>query len=268
MKITEHVKVFSTLFEFVDEARKHTGLMNDMWGGGLSMSAACDATLRGEPESSHKYKTAKEIIDKVDAAVHDRLRDDWVPSVAGAYPIVPDYLMGQVECMRARKPVESDIAPIKLVIELGYAAAATDDQVTRYGAALTALAMCMVEVRPVEFWVFDFSRFHYTDVLAAFKMDSTPISMAHCVVVTAQQYFARQMCLSYEHHIAKNYSSTAAFGGGAPSAARANKIRELLTLEDKDVLIQAGLVPDANLMRVDPVKWVHAQLEKQRHLEQ
>src|SRR5438046_5507292 len=81
-----------------------------------------------------------------------------VADCAGAYPIVPDYLMGMPDCMRRRTATDDDAAPIQIYVPVGSQATITAEQLRRRGCAILALTMALARVRPV-----DLSIIHYLE---------------------------------------------------------------------------------------------------------
>jgi hypothetical protein len=266
-------KRYMSVGELLDDTngvRPVSDVMNSGWAG--RYYTMHDAINYMQGGATHvEMKPALEIINKVDASFRDREVSAWQPSVCGAYPIVADYLMGLPESMRERKPQESDIAPIKLVIETSISSGVTERENMQRGAALAALVMRMAEMRPVELYFFYSGRFKKSNCTSSFmvKVDSTPVSLSH-VVASFSLTFCRQIVLSLAHKLASAPVSEAIFWGyGAPSldGVREKKLRELMGLVPPDIFIQGGYLPDAQLMGSDPVAWVHKQLEKQRAID-
>lgn len=225
--------------------------------GNVLFPKAMDRALNGASDS--ECRAARKLADKIDSSFRDREVSAWVPSVCGAYPIVPDYLIGMPENMRARRPVESDISPIKFVIEPTISQGVTIDQLNNRAAAIAALIMRTNEERPVELW---FSMVNDPggngDVYNFIRMESTPVSLAH-IVAAMTAPTVRELCMSgatYQRGL-RHYDGDNHMPGRAQT-------RRYMGLNPQDVLIQGGHLVDAALMERDPVQWVHRQLEKQR----
>lgn len=248
----------------------HTGY--DSWSKGHRLHASCDYVERGA--THEEMKPALALIDKVDASFRDRDIQVWTPSICGAYPIVADYLMGIPDSMRMRKPLDSDVSPIRLVIESAVSAGVSEEQLKKRGAALAALVMRMCEARPVELWVClaDCGNMGYrANTVYMARLNSTPVSMSETVAVLGSIQFMRIINFSLSNYVGQNsrYAGSGwAFGSPGPDGnERSKKMRKVMDLDPQDILIQAGFLPDASLLDSDPVAWVHKQLEKQRSLD-
>lgn len=265
-------KTYDSMSEFLNiAARGSMSLRSEFsWAGNRTLPDAIQYAKDGASSSSREYRMAEELINKVDASFRDREKETWMPSVAGAYPIVPDYLIGMPECMRARRPVESDIAPIRLIMEPLVSAGVGQDELANRGAAITALAMRMAEERPVELYALGCMYSRYTDYSFLVKVDSQPINLAQSIAVFASASFARMITFSWASAVSNNAVDANILWGlvRAPGAAREAAICKEFDLAPQDVVIQGGYLPDAMTMRNNPAEWVHRQLEKQRAVEE
>lgn len=78
----------------------------------------------------------------------------WESDVAGAFPSVPDFLAGVPECMRRKRFVAREYAPVKLYVCTSSSADIPHDALMRRGTAILALAMALQMTRPVELFTF------------------------------------------------------------------------------------------------------------------
>lgn len=262
------VKVFQCVGDMLRDCADAEDLNNgDQWSGGRKLPKACEYVMQGASES--ECREAKSLFDKIDASFRDRDNTAWMPSVCGAYPVVPEFLMGLPENMRARRPVESDVSPIRLCVEVVVSGGISQQEKARQGAALAALAMRASELRPVELWIWAASRIDGgSDTVIAAKVEA-PYSMAQIVAVFASHSFGRAImsALANKHGNGNRskYNGGWKWALGKPgSDDRDAKVRGAMGWSQQDVVIQGGYLPDAALMERDPVEWVHRQLEKQR----
>jgi hypothetical protein len=268
-----YFKRYDSIGEMIADARqgrdKHGA---DRWAGGKTLQHACDVVMSGAAHDDAVMREARELYDKVDASFRDRETHAWMPSVAGAYPIVAELLQGVPDYMRAQQPVESDTAPIKIYIEASISAGVSQHEITRRGVALTALAMRMSEERAVEVHMFSgwklytkASRYCIWDT----KLDVTPISLTQIINTIAHTSFMRMINFATCRFMAGSISDRESFGWAFErhKVSRKEGLRERLGLEPQDIIVERGYLDDAQLMARDPVEWVHAQLEKQRTLD-
>ena len=248
----------------------------DIWAGGETIRQACDSTLTASAARPYMPK-AQALLDKIDASFRDRESTQWMPSVVGAYPIVAEALMGLPESMRIRRPVESDIAPISIYLEMGVSAGVDKPEIVNRGVALGALIMRMSEMRPVRLVLFGAWQIHThgnAHMLFDIPMSSTPVSVAHVLATIAHDSFLRTINFAVSDWIARKYSGKKitndegfgwAFGSPTTYAEqRTRGIRAHFDLNPQDIIVQCGYLDDRDILARDPVEWVHKQLEKQR----
>jgi hypothetical protein len=235
------------------------------WAGGRGMEEACEYVRHGA--SFYETKAARELFNKIDVSFRDRPVRQWVPEIAGAYAVVPEYLMGMPEHMRTVTHVDSDTAPIKLFIEPSVSMGVSLEAMARRGAAIAALVARMVEVRPVELYVGLASCNSRKDIGTCIRVDTTPVSLSQ-IVALFNPSFSRKILFSFA-----SFKEGATYVGnswalGEPgSLTRANRIRKEFGFGERDVIIEGGYLPDQAKFESDPVAWVHAQIEKQREIE-
>jgi hypothetical protein len=266
-------KTFASLQElFVYAKRGNYNSSESRWAGG-DIQSAVESARAGTLVQDRSIKAAMSLMEKIDASFRDRETQAWLPSIAGAYPIVPEWLMGRFDSMRARTVIETDVAPVRIFCEVSVSAGVSHEELERRGTAMAALVTRMSEERPVELHMFSSMYFpsNETTVLWNVQLDSHPVSLNQVLMTFAETAFIRAINFSTGYGICKEngrskIGSSIGWGYGAPSngGSRENKLRELMELQPKDVLIQGGYLPDAALMNSDPVAWVHKQLEQQR----
>jgi hypothetical protein len=261
---------YDTLAEFVNIARKFTGDMH--YGStlgqydGMRLNEACDYVLRGA--TVRETNPVRDLLEKIDASVHDRKSVQWVPELQGAYAIVPEYLMGLPDNMRTMTQRENDQAPVSIFVESSLSFSLDEEATARRGAAIAALAMRMGEERPVELYVFKTSQTVKSQPCWAAKLDVHPVNAAQCMAVFGRGAFCRCIGWAYLGYMGQTSITGINFGFDRPGTpGRANKIRQVFGLGPKDIIIEAGYAPDEALLQSDPVAWVHKQLADQRMIE-
>jgi hypothetical protein len=268
MDVTKHFDSVSALLSVARGGRWDTDNRSDIdWAGGYVL----DNVRRIQHGASEDdMRPARELLEQIDASFRDRETHAWMPSVAGAYPIVAELLQGVPDYMRAQRPIESDIAPVKLVIETAISAGVSHAQQARRGAAISALVMRLSEERPVELWAFNGMKNDNTknNVVISAKLGVAPLNLSECVAVLASVGMARSVMFNVMTVLDGRNNGGIGWAFGRPNEdTRARALRSAMQLEPRDVLMQGGYLPDAALMNSDPVAWVHAQLEKQRTLD-
>lgn len=210
---------------------------------------------------------ARELFNKIDTSFRDRTRTEWMPSVAGAYACVPEYLQGQPEHMRLMHDNVADSSPIRYWVESGCSEGTSQRAIQRQAAAVGALIMRTSEERPVELMVFTGGQSdRYKGLIAIAPIDSHPVDLVEVIATLGTREFARTISFS----LLGKYCGV---GGcinwtcGYPGEKREQKLRTILGASPQDVIVQGAFLPDEGLLRNNPVAWVHKQLDKQRSVE-
>lgn len=260
---------YNSITELGNDARRGLyslrSFNNPQWVGGLNKEEAIKAAIECRANSSD-MAYAQSIIDKIDSSVHDRERMEWAPNVMGAYPMVPDYLMGIPESMRMREPREFELAPIKIVMEVAVSGGLSHSEILRRGCAVAALAMRLSEERAVELHCCYGGNTKGDNYVWMAKLDCSPISLNQCVSIFASASFARMVAFNAMSAYSRNAETRIEWALGRPGRDRDIAMRKLMGLEPQDLFLQGGYLPDASVMQNDPVQWVHNQLEAQRHI--
>lgn len=234
------------------------------WAGG-TLADNMLKLQRGAIDS--EMKEARELYEKIDSSFRERETHAWLPSVTGAYPVVPEYLIGMPLNMRQQQAIEADITPLRIVVEVCVSSGVSHHELIRRGAALSALVMRSSEERPVELWIVGAMRNDDTRNVSvvATKLASAPVNLSQCVAAFAMVGMARSILFNVMTAIDGRNRGGINWAYGRPGdAERERKLRAVMELSPQDVVIQGGYLPDAMLMKSDPVEWVHKQLEKQR----
>ena len=239
---------------------------NSAWFGVKTMADALAYVRQGAPYA--ETEQARRLFHKVDTTARDRMANAWVPSVCGAYPVVPEALMGLPQNMRQRRPVESDVSPMRVIVEVAISQSVRREEIVQRGSAIAALVMRMSEERPVELHTLFAGSCGKTAVITV-RLGTAVMNISKLVAVLASETYARALSFAAAVNATREPTESADYDGmgwglGAPSDARGERLRSLLGYAPQDMLIQGGHVVDAAMMRDDPVAWVHKQLEKQR----
>jgi hypothetical protein len=96
---------------------------------------------------------AEKLIERF-AAELDTSRAAWLPDIAGAYPVVPEFLAGNPECMRRRQVVASEVAPLNIYVNIGASYALDPHEIMARGTAILAFVLAMARVRPIALYAY------------------------------------------------------------------------------------------------------------------
>ena len=263
-----HLDIYSSVDEVIALAEKGPNLayMNSGFFG-VDNRAAAIKMVRYGGASRQSVEKAKRLFDKIDSNIGERMQGKYVPSVAGAYPCVPDYLMGMPEPMRQWQPVPVDNAPVRIYVEALVSGSVGPDALVNRGAAIVALVAKLQEVRPVELYVFGSAYLNNATVSYAARVN-TPVSMETAMAIFGSREFYRAINFHYFYAMTGNTTRSIDWGlGSSPSASREEAIREAFNMNPQDIVLQGGYSTEEALMNRDPVAWVNKYLDAQRNLE-
>jgi len=254
------------------------------WCGASSMA---DAMRQAKQGDESLVEEATKLLDKFDLA-SETVRRQYVPSVAGAFPIVPDYLSGMPECMRRMQEVSDTSNPIRIVVNMTSSAGVNDEQLLTRGVTILAFVMAVAQSRPIELSAF-------TGVSGALNPGGedycfpiTRIETAPLDLATAAWAFVRN---TFGRHFSYGFAQTISDGTGFPMHAGAKykrsgyggwpklqsgdmfqgrwglkdgelsaydqRMREILELSETDVYVPEITSGDAF---ADPIKWIKDRL--------
>lgn len=220
-------------------------------------------------------KMADALLDRIDLELDGFQGPEWLPSVMGAYPMVPDAIAGHPEAMRLRKDAESNRAPVRLFMSLVVSAGVSPEQMARRGAAIGALVRVLSNERPVELWAMcDMHSLKGRQVMSidAIRITTTPIDAQSLAFITSSKCVARGLAfgLSAIQNGSPSHGGSIHWiaGGGPGSKAYETVIRQAMRMEPQDVLLPGGYLTEGHQMMNDPVGWVRDMLAKARSIDE
>lgn len=228
--------------------------------------------------SDAEQRPVREMLSRIDAGVRQREKRELIATVAGGSVNVPDFLQGKPRCMRRRTMIESDVAPVKVIVEVGVSAGTGLHAIQTRGAAVAALVMRLGELRPVELWVAglfiggtrgDRNRLGENAVATLIRIDTAPISAALLTAVLVSQHFARGVIFSDNMNTNKTMprdNNGLPFIVDAKARDKAGEIKRLLGLTEQDIVVPGGHLAEQSQIIRDPVAWVNKYLDPQREL--
>ena len=188
---------------------KSTGYSSPDWDFKLGLEKAIDYCFTGDTsavaESDALLARMEEHIQMPSTRAH------WESAVAGAFPDIPAFLSGQPLNMRMRTKVQTESAPIAIMVDLGISGGISAQQVRNRGIAILALTRALAAHRPVELWALDFgaadeggSSFGRSSksnaVCVAAKIETSPLDLAAASYALTHPAFVRQVLFGLETH--------------------------------------------------------------------
>lgn len=218
-------------------------------------------------------------------ALMGRLSPGWtapaiqmVPEVHGAFPVVPEYLAGEPECMRTLVAHADASAPIRLFVDLTCSAGIQSKDMLTRGTTIIALALTLQQIRPLDLYAFCTMEGNSTKenprVKACgmmVKLDLQGSLMAQSLYALSSTGFSRRVIydamtpMGFEGNWA-DYSAFKAGHGRTSSKEYIRACRWHLSLNPEDILIPGiSLFDDTT---TNPDKWLQKMLGKiEKHLQ-
>ena len=226
------------------------------WGGGLSAKAKLDMARNGDNSTVAKCEA---LLDRIASASIETPRAEWLPSVCGAYPCVPDAIAGFPEPMRRMSYVPMETAPLRLVVSTTTGANHSAETLMNRGCAVMALLLKLQAIRQVELMVLcDQGGYNPdTSTLIAISLESSPLDISRAAYCLTHPGFCRGTL--YPLNSAKHNGG----GGwlqsvdGPPYVGYTKWVKEVLNLGPSDIHVPPLYNSDD---MADPVKWVNDRL--------
>lgn len=225
-------------------------------GAGESLAESVDYAING---NTKLVGEAERLMDKLQTSIEVRSRQ-WGGAVAGAFPCVPDYLIGHPESMRKLDDCVSDSTPLRVFCATSSSAGMEWGQLQSRGVAVLAATMALCQSRPVELWTF--TPFNgngaHGECNILVRVNSSPLCLSEACVALGSIGFDRNMGMtigyvedSFDGDWAR-ILKTAGFGDEQKTIAAC---REMLGASDTDLIIPPA---HASFKRIytDPVGWV------------
>lgn len=175
------------------QANSQWNMTDESWSG--PGQSGIESMLRiGGDESD--VPAAMKLLDKLSLELPETERAEFVPSVCGAFPCVPDAIIGMPEPMRQRQTVPNDGAPIRIGVVTTVSADISLEAFRAKAAALLAILIHLNNAgRAVE--LYGISTMAGGDksgeTVLAYRIATSPMSLAECNMALGNLAFARRI---------------------------------------------------------------------------
>lgn len=236
----------------------------DAWYGNETAAQSLRLAVTGD---DRLVAQAEAIIAKLDAAI-DAPNRELIADCVGAYPVVPDYLMGMPECMRRRAAVPNEASPIAIWVCLTSSGRVTTATLLQRGVAILALTMALAQTRPIDLHVFNIGRRGETESVITAPLNTRPLDLASACYALTSPGFCRRLCygLAQELHIGVGGIKWPEGYVGDKAAYLAGVVARMGGEPARDLIIDGAHSGDAMLS--DPIAWVNAQIARFREIDQ
>jgi hypothetical protein len=230
---------------------------------GASWEQCCNNLLQGDTTN---LDAAMAIIDKMqDAQLFSEGMPVYAPSVVGAFPNVPAFMMGHPMDMFSKQMSQTDAlnTPLTIYIETTVSGGVSVKDLRSRGVAALAFALAMNNIRPVEIYTVSggLPSGGKTSIVVT-RIASAPMDIARAVFMLTDEAFARKITFAAMCNMSgvdTGYISWPWNGYPTYDDYKA-KMRDALEMQPQDVLISGGHLND-KLMQSDPIQWVRNMID-------
>lgn len=212
---------------------------------------------------------AQKLLSKLEASISIE-SIAYESSVAGCFPVVAEYLAGEPECMLEPTPVNSEMAPLAIYIDLTTSYNVTSQQFHKRGVAVLALAMLLSQIRPISLHVCTVMhgkrKGDDSVSLVTSRIETAPLDLARAAYALTDVAVARRLFYAVAEKLhdfngmwpelkGANYAATT-------SPAYTKRVRELLDLDSDVLYIPAVCSVDSEFDQMvnRPVDWINKNL--------
>lgn len=198
----DNIVLFDTIGEFADSCQAIPSHMRgsytngNSWNGGEGFDTTAKKCRTGDMSrvaASDAFMAKMEELTGYSGSAFETQN-----VVSGGAPNVAAFLAGQPLNMRLRRRVESEKAPLNIVVDIVSSGGIEARDLERRGAAILALVRVLSAIRPVSLYIsaaalpYGDTRSH-TARAVAFKLDSTPLDLARAAHALCAVGVSRQM---------------------------------------------------------------------------
>jgi len=232
----------------------NSGLNLKEWTGETFQESIASA-INGNTD---RVAEAEQLLDRLQTSIEVKTRQ-WSSAVAGAFPCVPDYLIGHPESMRQLDDASSDTAPLRVFVCTSSTMSMTWEHLKQRGVAILAATMALCQSRPVELWTFTALKGDgdHGECNVLVRINASPLCLSEACVALCSVGYDRNLCMawgyandSYDGKYARGVRDN--LGNEADCTAAC---RRLLDADEDDLVIPPSS-SDFTKITSDPVGWV------------
>jgi len=178
---------------------QHSGQIGNMrgdWYGKHDKATALHALTLGD---ERLVAASDALLAKLEDKLPHTRKWQMQRAVSGGLVCVPEYLTGQPECMRIRRRMDRNDAPVTIFMDLTSSAMIGADKLLARGTAILALARALCEHRVVELWggvslggsSYDRNGNKAWSSTFAWRIDTVPLDLARAAFLLSAPAMAR-----------------------------------------------------------------------------
>lgn len=209
-------------------------------------------------EETH-VERARAMADKF-SNEFESVMPQWSPAVAGAYPCVPEAIMGAPEPMRHKTTVVSDMAPLRIWVAINSSGSIPAEVITARGTGILALCMALVGTgRPIELFGYVAQDGNDGETIAAFQLQTAPLSLAEACFTLCNPGWARRIIYATTSRL---NGATGSFPEGYDMPLGEAYAAKIAAIVGAHVVIRRPDLDEETVLLKNPQKWVAARAEE------
>lgn len=197
MQITKNTMRFESMADlgaYMTPDKCHRSDFSGEWVGYVSSKQALAMLATGDES---RVDAAQALLDKFDVHI-ETSGQAMATGVAGFCPSVPDYLGGSPESMYCMTEVQSEAAPLTIIVDLATSSSIGQDTITRRGTTILAAVMALSATRPVTLEVISMGDGKHTVKgtsvsISRVAINSTPLDLASACYALCHSGFCRHI---------------------------------------------------------------------------
>ncbi len=224
------------------------------WTAHLSYQQCVERAVSGDESY---VSNAEKILDQLDVELPETKCFQTIRSPFGGRVNLGDWLAGSPDPMRRRKRVNTDIAPIKIVVSTSCSSGIDAEVMERRGYAILALLLKLQTVRPIQLYLMTELKGSQGGHYQLIRIESQPLALGVAAFGLCNVGFARHLTYNFAR-----YNDDYKMGDGWPSGygrpGYLDLLRQRCNLSDEDLIIPLAHLTD-ELVKT-PLDWIKKQL--------
>ena len=272
------IQIFDTALELADASKGSAymaGRVNEKWAGGQG-SLAANFKLLELGDLNLADKSSAMLSELEDLDLPSSVKHETVATVAGGFVNVPVFLSGAPTCMRLRRKVKTQSAPLTVIVDTTSSAIVSNDKLMRRGMILLALVQKLSEVRPVTLYAgcaldraAKGSRQGAGLGACYLHINTAPLDLARAAVMLSHPLFSRTYCYAAIQSEAEANGHDYLGRWPYDSAETWNNVmtNELRPVFGTDILAIAPVHSSNEAMLDNPAQWLKTMIKKYSDIE-
>lgn len=258
------IRVYDSIAVMREEALRLNATSFDdgsasQWHGNESADDVVRRTLVGD---TRLVPEAEKLLSQLETEI-EVPRRVWDRSVAGAYVVVPDVVVGLPTPFRRIREVGDEHSPITIFASVAPSASITADMFLKRGVTILGLVLALSRIRPISLHIIDYGdgdRDGTGESVLCARVNTDPLDVATAAYALTSVGFVRHMHFGLE-------KALNGFCGQWPRKFNAYKqkpyndylVSKLSPDPKRTLFISAAHTVNEPILR-EPVKWINEQI--------